>query len=89
MVIVEPWPYPTYPTYPNYPTPWYPDTDPDSTPIYPPAYPKDLIHPKEVKERHVKDVKKGIMIKFDDGTWMFIATDDECYQKIKEALKDE
>lgn len=83
MVIVDPW-------YPNYPyTPWCPDTDPDSVPIYPPAYPMEWTHPKEAKERHVKDVKKGIMIKFDDGTWMFIATDDECYEKIKEALKDE
>ena len=82
MVIVEPWPNPYYPTYP---TPWYPDTNPDSTPIYP----MEWTHPKEAKERHVKDVKKGIMVKFDDGTWMFIATDDECYEKIKEALKDE
>lgn len=80
MVIVEPW-------YPIQPNEW--PYHPDDYPIYPPAHPKDLIHPKEVKERHVKDVKKGIMIKFDDGTWMFIATDDECYQKIKEALKDE
>jgi len=88
MVIVDPtWP-PNNPWFPDQPyTPWYPD--PDSTPIYPPAYPRDLINPKEIKERHVKDVKKGIMIKFEDGTWMFIATDDECYKKIKEALKDE
>lgn len=78
MVIVEPWP-PTYPLDPIYPEPY---------PIYP-AYPLEWTHPKEAKERHVKDVKKGIMVKFDDGTWMFIATDDECYEKIKEALKDE
>ena len=79
MVIVEPY-------YPNDQFPWYPDPYPIGDP-YP--YPIDWTQPQKVKERHVKDVKKGIMIKFDDGTWMFIATDDECYEKIKEALKDE
>ena len=81
MVIVDPnWP-------PQYPTPWYPDTEP----LYPaePLYPMEWTHPKKAKERHIQDVKKGIMIKFDDGTWMFIATDDACYEKIKKAIKDE
>jgi len=82
MVIVEPWPYPSYPTYP---TPWYPDTNPDSVPLYP----MEWTHPKKAKARHIKDVKKGIMIEFDDDTWMFLATDDACYEKIKEALKDD
>ncbi len=78
MVIVDPWPNPNI----------YPDPNP--YPIYPePVYPMEWTHPKKAKERHIKDVKKGIMIKFDDGTWMFVATDDECYEKIKKAIKDE
>ena len=85
MVIVDPnWPYPNdqFPWYPEpYPTyPIYPDPDP---------YPMEWTHPKKAKERYIKDVKKGIMIKFDDDTWMFIATDDECYEKIKGAIKDD
>ena len=84
MVIVEPWPYP------NDQFPWYPDPYP-TYPIYPDPnpYPMEWTHPKKAKARHVKDVKKGIMMEFDDGTWMFIATDDACYEKIKEAVKDE
>lgn len=39
--------------------------------------------------KHIKEVKKGIFIKFEDGTWEFIATDDDCFKKIKEVLKDE
>ena len=80
MVIVEPWPYPND-QFPILPDP-YPIGDP-----YP--YPMEWPHPKKAKARHIKDVKKGIMIEFDDGTWMFIATDDACYEKIKKALKDD
>lgn len=56
-------------------------------PQYPqPAYPMEWIEKPKINERHVKEVKKGIMMKFDDGSWMFIATDDECYEKIRGAL---
>ena len=86
MVIVDP----NYPWYPDtYP---YPDTNP-FYPIYPDPnpypHPMEWTHPKKAEARHVKDVKKGIMIEFEDGTWMFIATDDECYEKIKKAVNDE
>jgi len=87
MVIVDPtWP-------PNYP--WYPDPYPDIYPIYPNPepfpnpYPMEWTRPQKAGARHVKDVKKGIMLEFEDGTWMFIATDDECYEKIKKAVNDE
>lgn len=75
MVIIEPYPpYNKWPVYPNY--------DPN-------PYPFEWTHPKEnIQEKHIKEVKKGIMIKFEDGTWMFMATDDECYIKISEALND-
>lgn len=64
-------------TPPPFPEGW----NPNGTWIYPSKKNIPII-----EERHVKEVKKGIMIKFDDGTWMFMATDDECYVKIKDVL---
>lgn len=90
MVIVEP--------YPN----WYPNTHPwwapDPQIPYVP-YPTDVgtytvERTKEIekkwRERHIKNVKRGILITFDDSeNPIFIATDDACFQKILEAIKDE
>ena len=85
MVIVNPYPYPNTgdPLYPQFPPsqPWYPDT-------------WTIKEIKEVekkwKERHIKNVKRGILITFDDNEDpLFIATDDACFQKILEAIKDE
>ena len=84
MVISEPW----YPNYPSYPDP------------YPTAYPLDFTGhyttevikevEKKWKERHVKDVKRGILITFEGNEQpLFIATDDKCWEKIMEAIKDE
>ena len=45
---------------------------------------------KKWKERHIKNVKRGILITFDDNEDpIFIATDDACFKKILEAIKDE
>lgn len=79
MVIIQPWP-PQNPwdTSPNVPQPFeYP---------IPGTF---VIKEPEMKERHIKEVKKGVLVKFEDGSWMFMATDDECYQKLKEKLNDE
>ena len=86
MVVVEPYP-------------WYPQR-PFDQPAYPDPYPLDFTGTytvetiKEVekkwKERHIKDVKKGLLITFEgDEQPLFIATDDECWTKIMDALKDE
>ncbi len=91
MVLVQPW-YPQ--EYPNYPDPNYP------FPSYPDPYPLDFTGThtietiKEVekkwKERHIKSVKKGILITFEgDEQPLFIATDDDCWSKIMDAVKDE
>jgi len=89
MVIVEPW-YPQLPTYPPYtPQPWiYPDPYPSVTGTYTIERIKEV--EKKWKEKHIKDVKKGILITFDgDEQPIFIATDDACWDKIMEAIKDE
>lgn len=86
MVIVEPW----YPTIPPYnPQPWvYPDVYPAVTGTYTVERIKEV--EKKWKEKHIKDVKKGILITFDgDEQPIFIATDDTCWNKIMEAIKDE
>jgi len=44
---------------------------------------------KKWKERHIKDVRKGIFITFDDDSDpVFIATDDACFDKIMKAIKE-
>jgi len=84
MVIVDP--------YPNFPNPL------DPHPSFPQPYPLDFTGTytvereveKKWRERHIKDVKKGILITFDgDEQPLFIATDDKCWSKIMEAVKDE
>lgn len=42
---------------------------------------------ERLRKRITKSVRKGILIEFDDGSWEFIATDDECYKKLKEVLQ--
>ncbi len=81
--------------------PWYPQRPFDQPPYDPfPSFPLDfggnytVERIKEVekkwKERHVKDVKKGILITFEGNEQpLFIATDDKCWSKIMEAVKDE
>lgn len=83
--------------------PWYPNTSPQAPPLqpmFPDPYPLDFTgnytieRIKEVekkwRERHIKDVKKGILITFEgDESPIFIATDDKCWSKIMEAVKDE
>jgi len=90
MVIVEPW-YPnTFPLNPPYtPQPWiYPDQYPNVTGTYTIEKIKEV--EKKWKEKHIKDVKKGILITFDgDEQPLFIATDDACWEKIMNAIKDE
>ena len=76
--------------------PWY---DPPMYPEYPQVFPLDITTPtiirvqeieKKWKEHHIKDVKKGILLTFTDGEEpIFIATDDECFQKILDAINDE
>ena len=90
MVLIQPW-YPQE-IYPSYPDPY---------PIDPfPAYPLDFTGhytietikevEKKWKEKHIKDVKKGILITFEGNEQpLFIATDDKCWSKIMEAIKDE
>ncbi len=91
MVIINP--NNPFDPYPN--NPWEPQPNPFLDP-----YPIDFTGThtiekiKEVekkwKERHIKDVKKGILITFKDGEDpVFIATDDECWNKIMDAVKDE
>jgi len=80
-----------------YPDPLHPGTGfPLNPPFIPPFeydYPntwtiKEI--EKKWKERHVKDVKRGILITFDDNEDpVFIATDDACFEKILKAIKDE
>jgi len=89
MVIINPSsPFDPYPQNPWDPMlPYYPPNDPcpDITGTYTITPP-----PKKWQERHIKDVKKGIFITFKDGEDpIFIATDDECWDKIMEAIKDE
>jgi len=88
MVIVEPW-YPSRPfDQPVYPDPYPLDTFPTFTGTYTVERIKEV--EKKWKERHVKNVKKGILITFEgDEQPLFIATDDDCWNKIMEAVKDE
>jgi len=83
MVIVYPDPlYPQFPQYPTYPDP-YPQPDTNWNWYYPAEQKKPW------KEKHVKDVKKGIMITFEgDEEPLFIATDDACFKKIMKAIKE-
>ena len=88
MVLVQPWypdPYP-YPPHPSYPDP-YPDPNPT---IVNPTITYERIKEveKKWKEKHIKDVRKGILITFEgDEQPLFIATDDKCWSKIMEAIK--
>ncbi len=92
MVIIDP-----YPLNPNNPfrEPWQPDPYPFQPDVYPTftgTYTVERIKEveKKWKERHVKEVKKGILITFEgDEQPLFIATDDKCWSKIMEAIKDE
>lgn len=75
MVIITP--------YPN----WIPSTDPS------PWVPNIIDHtstfiPQTIEKKHIKNVKRGIFIEFEDGSWSFVATDDECFAKIKEAINE-
>ncbi len=88
MVIVEPWgPQPVFPPFPTYPDPNpYPlDPYPDVTTTL------NIVEAnKKWMEKHIKDVKKGILITFEGNEEpIFIATDDKCWDKIMEAVKDE
>lgn len=86
MVIVDPYPLFPGPWEPNYP--WGPGTGTGDTIVYP-STPTIIEKEKKWRERHIKNVKKGIMIFFEDGEQpMFIATDDKCWDKIKQALKE-
>ncbi len=80
MVEVRPY----YPLgYPEYPY----DQSNDQYHYWYPAYPQPI--EKKWKERHIKDVKKGIFITFDDDSDpVFIATDDACFDKIMKAIKE-
>lgn len=85
MVIVDPW-YPQTPVQPNFPQPFVDPYPLDFTGTY--TIEKEV--EKKWRERHVKDVKKGILITFEgDEQPLFIATDDKCWSKIMEAIKDE
>jgi hypothetical protein len=90
MVIINPDnPFVPYPN-PWTPQPQFPPIDPypDMTGTFTVERIKEI--EKKWKERHVKDVKKGILITFkDEEDPVFIATDDECWTKIMEAVKDE
>lgn len=93
MVISEPW-YPSYPNYPSYPDPYpleFPPYDPSPTIINPTITVEKIKEvEKKWKEKHIKNVKKGILITFEgDEQPLFIATDDECWTKIMDAVKDE
>jgi len=89
MVIINPDPL-NPGTYPGYPlTPWiepYPQ-NPDPEIHWNYYYPVE--EKKKWKERHIKDVRKGIFITFDDDSDpVFIATDDACFDKIMKAIKE-
>lgn len=69
----------------EFPTPY-----PNET--YPPYIPNEFPltwSDNKIKERHVKKARKGLLIEYTDGSYSFIATDDECYAKIKKALNDD
>lgn len=86
MVLVQPW-YPNQPYDPLYPDP-YPNAFPTITGTYTVERIKEV--EKKWKERHIKNVKKGILITFEgDEQPLFIATDDNCWNKIMDAVKDE
>lgn len=91
MVLVQPWYPQEYPSYPDptCPYPSYPDPYPlDFTGNYTIETIKEV--EKKWKEKHVKYVKKGILITFEgDEQPLFIATNDDCWNKIMEAVKDE
>ena len=90
MVIIDPI-YPPHQPGTGDPNPWYPNI-----PFIPPCDPypntwtiKEVVE-KKWRERHVKDVKRGIFITFDDNEDpIFIAIDDPCFEKIMKAIKDE
>ena len=92
MVLVEPW-YPNQPYDPLNPNPYPLDPYPlDTYPTFTGTYTVERIKEveKKWKERHVKNVKKGILITFEgDEQPLFIATDDNCWSKIMDAVKDE
>ncbi len=75
------------PYYPlGYPDPYPYDQTPNNY-FYQYPYPEPI--QKKWKERHIKDVKKGIFITFDDDSDpVFIATDDACFEKIMKAIKE-
>ena len=84
MVTFDPYPITPYPD-PVYPDPYpsYPQPDINWNWYYP------VEQKKQWRERHVKDVKKGIMITFEgDEEPLFIATDDACFKKIMKAIKE-
>ena len=93
MVLIQPW----YPQdqYPSYPDPYpleFPPYEPSPTTIINPTITVEKIKEveKKWKEKHIKNVKKGILITFEgDEQPLFIATDDECWTKIMDAVKDE
>ena len=86
MVMVEPW----YPQRPFDQPPINPFLDPYPTVTGTYTIEKIKEVEKKWKERHVKEVKKGILITFEgDEQPLFIATDDKCWTKIMEAVKDE
>ncbi len=90
MVIINPNnPFDPYPNNPWTPQPQpFIDPYPDTTGTFTIERIKEV--EKKWKERHIKDVKKGILITFKDGEDpVFIATDDECWTKIMDAVKDE
>jgi len=88
MVIAEPW-YPGIPWKQPWTTPQpYPEVCPIVTGTYTVERIKEV--EKKWKEKHIKNVKKGIFITFEgDEEPLFIATDDACFQKIMDAIKDE
>jgi len=92
MVIVNPAnPFDPYPSYPDpYPLE-FPPYDPSPTIINPTVTIEKIKEvEKKWKEKHIKNVKKGILITFEgDEQPLFIATDDECWTKIMDAVKDE
>lgn len=81
MVLVDPW-YPA--TTPAIPDP----LGPTQVPILTTTDFTTGNRTPELSERHIKEVKKGVLIKFTDGSWLFMATDDECYKKLKKELDD-
>lgn len=85
MVIINPNPLNPGTGDPNV---WYPPYDP--YPSFTGTYTIEKEVEKKWREKHIKDVKKGILITFDDDEQpLFIATDDACWDKIMEAIKNE